>query len=227
MHRLVQSARSAFDLDGLFDGRPMTEVLCLDDLPLVLRTPDAWAEAALREPLALLNDHAYLEKKAAANALELLNRWPEPACPDAWTSTLAAVANDETAHLNSVVRLLARRGGRLERTHRNPYANALRNLVRKGQGSHELVDRLLISALIEARSCERFVILARNSPDRELARFYRRLGSSELGHYHVFLVLAGHALRQSEVDARWRELLEAESAILAAQSPGPRMHSGF
>ncbi|MDR3622465.1 MAG: tRNA isopentenyl-2-thiomethyl-A-37 hydroxylase MiaE [Paludisphaera borealis] len=205
----------------------MTQVLCLDDLPLILRTPGAWAEAALREPLALLNDHAYLEKKAAANALELLNRWPEPAYPDAWTSTLAAIANDETAHLNSVVRLLARRGGRLERTHRNPYANALRNLVRKGEGSYELVDRLLISALIEARSCERFVLLARCSRDRELARFYQRLGSSELGHYHVFLVLAGHVLPQAEVEARWRDLLEAESTILAAQSPGPRMHSGF
>ncbi len=207
----------------------MSKDLCLDDLPLISRTPDAWGESALQEPLALLNDHAYLEKKAAANALELLNRWPEPVCPDAWTSTLAAVANDETAHLNSVVRLLARRGGRLERTHRNPYANALRNLVRKGQGSDELTDRLLISALIEARSCERFVILARRGRDhdRELARFYHRLGASELGHYHVFLVLAGHVLPQGEVEARWRDLLEAESTILDAQPPGPRMHSGF
>jgi tRNA-(ms[2]io[6]A)-hydroxylase len=207
----------------------MTQDLCLDDLPLISRTPDAWAEGALRSPLALLNDHAYLEKKAAANALELLNRWPEPACPDAWTSTLAAVANDETAHLNSVVRLLARRGGRLERTHRNPYANALRDLVRKGRGSHELTDRLLISALIEARSCERFVILARcaRDRDRELARFYHRLGASELGHFHVFLVLAGHVLPHAEVEARWLELLEAEAKILAAQPPGPRMHSGL
>ena len=82
----------------------------LDALPLASRTPDAWAAAVLEEPLALLNDHAYLEKKAASNALELLNRWPEPGCPPDWVQTLAAIASDEAAHLNAVVRLLARAG---------------------------------------------------------------------------------------------------------------------
>jgi tRNA-(ms[2]io[6]A)-hydroxylase len=175
---------------------------------------------------ALLNDHAYLEKKAAANALELLNRWPEPAGPADWVPTLAAIASDEAAHLNSVVRLLAKRGGGLARTHRNPYASALRELVRKGSGNQELADRLLISALIEARSCERFEVLSRVCPDRELARFYRRLRASELGHYRVFVDLAGYAVGESELSQRWRELLPAEAQIIAAQPPGPRMHSG-
>lgn len=206
----------------------MSLVESVEDLPLLSRTPDSWAERALREPLALLNDHAYLEKKAATNALELINRWPEPTPPEAWTTTLAAIAHDEAAHLSSVIRLMGRRGGRLTRNHSNPYANALRLMVRKGQGSAELVDRLLISALIEARSCERFLALARatTTTDRELARFYNRLGSSELGHFRVFLMLAGHVLPPDVVEARWREFLEAEAAILAAQSPGPRMHSG-
>mgnify|MGYP001495056882 CR=1 FL=1 len=206
----------------------MSLVESVEDLPLRSRTPDSWAERALREPLALLNDHAYLEKKAAANAMDLLNRWPEPTPPEIWTTTLAAVAHDEASHLNSVVRLLARRGGRLERTHRNPYAAALRGLVRVGRGNEELVDRLLISALIEARSCERFLVLARNTAeaDRELSRFYNRLGASELGHYRVFLVLAGEVLPEKRVQARWDELLEAEATILAGQAPGPRMHSG-
>ena len=83
----------------------------LDAIPLASRTPDTWAASVLEEPLALLNDHAYLEKKAASNALELLNRWPEPGCPEDWVRTLAAIASDEAAHLSSVVRLLARRGG--------------------------------------------------------------------------------------------------------------------
>src|ERR1700746_4023207 len=96
----------------------------VDPEPLKSRTPDAWAEAVLRQPLALLNDHAYLEKKAAANALELLNRWPEPDCPAMWVSTLAAIARDETAHLALVCRLLQRRGGQLQKMHRNEYANA-------------------------------------------------------------------------------------------------------
>jgi len=205
----------------------MSRAAMVEDLPLLVRTPDSWGERALQEPLALLNDHAYLEKKAALNALELLNRWPEPDPPEVWASTLAAVANDETAHLNSVIRILARRGGRLERTHRNPYASALRGLVRKGLGTEELVDRLLISALIEARSCERFLVLARVGEDRELTRFYTRLGASELGHYNVFLMLAERVLPAPRVQERWGELLEAESEILRAQSPGPRMHSGF
>jgi len=205
----------------------MSQATNAGDLPLLSRTPDSWAGAVIKDVLALLNDHAYLERKAASNALELLNRWPEPDCPHDWVSTLAAIASDEAAHRCSVVRLLNRRGGRLERMHRNPYANALRALVRKGRGNEELADRLLISALIEARSCERFEVLTRCSPDRELARFYARLSSSELGHYTVFVRLAGHVLPEEDVGRRWRELLEAEAALIAAQPPGSRMHGGF
>jgi tRNA-(ms[2]io[6]A)-hydroxylase len=204
----------------------MSQEIVLSELPLLTRTPDHWAIAVLKESLPLLNDHAYLEKKAASNALELLNRWPEPDCPDRWPAILAGIASDEAAHLSSVVRLLIRRGGRLERTHRNPYASALRLLVRKGSGNQELLDRLLVSALIEARSCERFEVLARSSSDRELARFYARLGSSELGHYRVFLTLAEQVATRKETEARWRQMLQAEAQILAAQPPGPRIHSG-
>jgi tRNA-(ms[2]io[6]A)-hydroxylase len=205
----------------------MIEQPTIGELPLLRRTPARWASAVLAEPLALLNDHAYLEKKAASNALELMNRWPGPHCPPEWVGTLAAIAHDEAAHLSMVVRILARRGGRLERSHRNPYANALRNLVRKGAGNEELVDRLLISALIEARSCERFDLLARESADRELARFYHRLGCSEFGHYTVFLRLAGYAVPEAEVQRRWAEMLEAEADLIAVQPIGPRMHSGW
>ena len=86
--------------------------------------------------------------KAASNALELMNRWPEPVCPEGWVTTLASVARDEAAHLNSVTRLLSQRGGKLERLHKNPYAHDLRRLVRKGAGVQELLDRLLVSALL-------------------------------------------------------------------------------
>ena len=138
-----------------------------EDLPLLSRTPDDWAAMVLRDPLALLSDHAYLEKKAAANALELLNRWPEPSPPEEWTQTLASIASDEASHLNSVVRLLTERGGRLERAHRNDYARQLRQNVRKGRGHEDLLDRLLVSALIELRSCERFEVLARYCEERD------------------------------------------------------------
>jgi tRNA-(ms[2]io[6]A)-hydroxylase len=197
-----------------------------EDLGLRYQTPDAWAEQVLRDPLRLLSDHAYLERKAASNALELLNRWPEPTYPDNWLITLSAIARDETAHLHSVTRLLAQRGGRLERLHRNPYANDLRTLVRKGSGPQELLDRLLIAALIEARSCERFEVLSRCCHDPELAQFYRRLWSSELGHYTVFLRLAENILARQEVETRWQQMIEAEARIIQNQPPGPRIHSG-
>ena len=195
-------------------------------LPLLSRTPDTWAETVLRQPLELLNDHAYLEKKAAANALELLNRWPEPTCPRSWVPTLAAIARDETAHLALVCRLLQRRGGRLQKMHKNEYANVLRKEVRKG-GAQELLDRLLVSALIEARSCERFEVLGRVSDDADLAKLYQGLYHSESKHYAIFLQLAAKVRPAAEVDDRWQKLLQIEAEVLAAQEPGPRMHSGL
>src|SRR3982751_538222 len=138
-------------------------------LPLRYKTPVEWAQQVLTEPLLLLNDHAHLEKKAATNALELLNRWPEPNPPENWVAAMTAGARDEVDHLATVSRLLARRGGRLTRQHANHYASELHKLVRKGQGPNELIDRLMISALIEARSCERFNLLALTCNDRELS----------------------------------------------------------
>src|SRR5262252_10557900 len=102
------------------------------DLPLRYVTPRQWAAQVLEEPLLLLNDHAHLEKKAATNALELLNRWPEPNPPENWVTAMTAVARDEVEHLATVTRLLARRGGKLSRQHGNPYASELHKLVRKG-----------------------------------------------------------------------------------------------
>src|SRR5947208_9675366 len=142
------------------------------ELPLRYVTPASWAANVLTRPLELLNDHAHLEKKAATNALELLNRWPEPNPPENWVAAMTAIARDEVEHLAIVSRLLARRGGRLTRQHSNPYASELHKLVRKGQGPAELVDRLMISALIEARSCERFKLLADACEDRELKKLY-------------------------------------------------------
>ncbi len=196
-------------------------------LPLKYHTPPAWAEGVMRDPLALLNDHAHLEKKAAANALELVNRWPEPNPPENWVTAMCAVARDEAEHLGVVTRLLVRRGGRLTRSHRNPYAIALRSLVRAGKGPLELMDRLLISSLIELRSCERFALLAETCTDRELAKLYRGLWASEHGHYLIFLNLAEGVCPKHEVEQRWQTMLGSEAAIITAQSPGPRMHSGM
>lgn len=196
-------------------------------LPLRYATPAAWASEVLRKPLELLNDHAHLEKKAASNALELLNRWPEPEPPENWVAAMTAVARDEVEHLAVVSRLLARRGGRLTKSHSNPYANALHQLVRKGRGTEELADRLMISSLIEARSCERFRLLGEACEDVELAKLYRSLWASEHGHYLSFLQLAERILDADEVARRWDQLLDSESQIIQSQPAGPRMHSGI
>jgi tRNA 2-(methylsulfanyl)-N6-isopentenyladenosine37 hydroxylase len=207
-----------------FDNSGLSAVPTLELLPLLSRTPLSWGTAVLADPISLLVDHAFLEKKAANNAMELLTRWPGEWLPG-WVETMTNVARDETAHLAQVVKLLTRRGGRLERIHKNPYANSLRLLVRKGT-AHEVLDRLFVSALIEVRSCERFAVLSEAASDEELANFYRALYSSELGHYKVFLRLASKIAGKEIAEIRWQQMLTAEARILADQEPGPRIHSG-
>jgi tRNA 2-(methylsulfanyl)-N6-isopentenyladenosine37 hydroxylase len=193
-------------------------------LPLHSRTPIEWGRAVLADPIALLVDHAFLEKKAANNAMELMTHWPNDWFPG-WVESMASVARDETAHLAQVIRLLIRRSGRLGRIHKNPYANALRMLTRKGEAA-EIVDRLIVSALIELRSCERFSVLAAASDDAELAAFYRALCVSEMGHYKLFLRLAFKIGPKAASEARWEHMLGEEARILAEQTSGPRIHSG-
>ena len=205
----------------------MPKTITTDDLPLLSTTPARWVDQVMQQPLALLNDHAHLERKAASNALDLLNRWPEPSPPENWVVAMTAIARDEVEHLAIVTRLLARRGGRLTRTNRNPYAADLRALVRRGRGLEELVDRLMISALLEARSCERFAVLAEHCADKELAKLYRMLYASEAGHYKMFIGLARDLPGAKGIEPRWKHLLHEEAKIIKAQPPGPRMHSGF
>lgn len=199
-----------------------------DTLPLTLRTPLDWGHKVLTDPLTLLADHAILEKKAAYSAMEMLTRWPGDFVPG-WVETMTTVARDEAAHLHQVARILHRRGGRLSRSHSNPYAKALRDLVRMGTGG-EVIDRLFVSSLIECRSCERFSILAEAAAgDRELANFYQSLFTSELGHYRVFLNLARKIGEDdpAAVESRWAQMLDLESKIIQSQAPGPRIHSWF
>lgn len=195
-------------------------------LPLRWWTPVRWADQVLISPLVLLNDHAWLEKKAAANALELLNRWPEPNPPVNWVTAMTTIARDEVEHLAVVTRLLARRGGRLKKQHRCPYAADLRALVRLGRGPEELMDRLMISALIEARSCERFSILADRCEDPVLAKLYGGLYASEAGHYKQFINLAYSLPGVTGIDERWDTILDEEVRVITSQPIGPAMHSG-
>lgn len=198
-----------------------------EELPLRYKTPPQWAAAALGDLVALLGDHAHLEKKAASNALEMLNRWPGIEPPRRWVSILANVARDEAVHLAQVTRILSRMGSSIPKVHHNHYASDLRKSVRLGKGPDEIVDRLLVAALIEARSCERFVLIADAVTDPALADFYKGLWASEHGHYRVFVQLAQKVRSRAKVESRWSFWLDEEARIIQAQPPGSRMHSGW
>jgi tRNA 2-(methylsulfanyl)-N6-isopentenyladenosine37 hydroxylase len=195
------------------------------------RTSLAWARAALADPTALLEDHAHLERKAASNALALLSRRPRlpgeaPRGRRAWCRALVRIAREELQHLELVLRLLRARGGVLGASHANPYASALRRAVRAGRGVDEVVDRLLVSALIEARSCERFERLLEAGPPPDLARLYGALATAERGHHATFLGLARGLAGSGAVASRWAGWTQVERHALAAQEPGPRLFGG-
>lgn len=184
------------------------------------RTPPGWAEAVLDDEVALLGDHAHLEQAAAANALALVRRWPDGVDAARWVGWLSGVARDEVEHLAVVTRTLADRGGQLPRTHRNPYAAALRARA-ESSGSQALADRLHVSALIELRSHERFLLLA--ATNHPLAGLYANLEASEAGHHRLFVQMAELA---GGTEDRWSWWLDVEAEVAEAQVPGPRMHSG-
>ncbi|MCB0354554.1 MAG: hypothetical protein KDD64_13555 [Bdellovibrionales bacterium] len=197
----------------------------LSTLPLRVFTPPTWAESALTDREFLLIDHAHLERKAAQNALSLLHRWPEHLAPETWVRNLSEIARDESSHLRLVLRLLNKADISFERHHRNDYAQGLREHIRFGEADRELLDRLIVSALIEARSCERFHLLAAALPDDELGKLYRGLWSSEKDHYLQFLELSQLVVGAQEVAARWDLFLNFEAQVIQRQPAGPRIHS--
>lgn len=195
------------------------------EFPLAVSTPVGWATAVAQDVPYLLNDHAHLEKKAAQNALDLLLVWPRRDPPEGWMRVLSAIAKDETHHLAQVLRLMQKRGLIMTRAHRSGYARDLRALVRRGKGPQETLDRLLASALIEARSAERFGLLQTAPLEPELRKLYRALWASEQGHYRVFLETARGTFDHQIVESRWEDLREAEAKIIRAQEKGRGLHS--
>lgn len=156
-------------------------------LGLASPTDDAWVDAALADIPRLLSDHAHCEMKAATNALSLAVRYGDR--PEL-VQALSAIAEEEVAHFRRVHALLVERGLPLGTPPVDPYAAALRKSAEVGRGPSALVDRLLVAALIEARSCERFRLLAERCTDPEPRAIWRELLASEAGHYRTFLDLA-------------------------------------
>ena len=190
--------------------------------PVVLRaaTDPEWVALAVERFDEVLADHAHCEKKAAANALSLLQSYPEvPGLP----AQMARLAREESAHLARVLELMEERGLSLGRDGGDRYAQGLQDLVRRNQPERRL-DRLLVAAIIEARSCERLALLAGALPPGPLRRFYGELAQSEDGHQALFFRLAADAHGEEIARARLAVLLEAEAGLIGHRPLSPTIH---
>jgi len=182
-------------------------------------TDPRWAQVALSDLDRTLADHAHCEKKAAASAMKLVADHPDR--PE-MVRSLARLAQEESQHFLAVLAELERRRAPLGPDGGDPYVQALLRLVRGGSG--RLVDRLLVAALVEARSCERLRLLGEAMPDPRLRDLYLRLAQSEAGHEALFVDLARRAGGERDADARLAELAEAEARIVAGLPLLPRIH---
>lgn len=189
-------------------------------LQLKAATSPEWLPLALSHLNEVLADHAHCEKKAAVNALSLLQSYPEvPGLP----ALMARLAREESSHLARVLAVMESRGLQLSYDFGDPYAKALQKLVRTPAGERRL-DRLLVAAIIEARSHERLQLLADGLEDLDLRRMYAELAQSEDGHQELFVRLAEKVEPTEVASSRLAELLTAEADIVAALPVRPAIH---
>lgn len=184
-------------------------------------TSSAWLEQALSHLDIVLLDHSHCERKAAGVALNLMCRYPSST---ALVYQLTEIAREELEHFQQVNLILERRGIALAPLNPPPYGAGLKAQVRR-QEPERMLDLLLVSGLIEARSHERLGLLAEGLSDRTLAKFYRSLMASEARHYGAYWVLATTYFERDRVMQRLEELAEVESQLLATLHPEPRIHS--
>lgn len=184
-------------------------------------TPKAWVDAALRDLPTLLVDHANCEKKAAATAMSLMHRHTEN---PVLLNKMSRLAREELRHFEQVMKVMQRRGIDYTLVTASRYAAGLRDLVRK-KDPGRLVDTLLIGALIEARSCERFATLVPHL-DGELGEFYASLLKSESRHFQDYLKLAADQSDETELEARLQVFRAREQELIESADSEMRFHSG-
>jgi tRNA 2-(methylsulfanyl)-N6-isopentenyladenosine37 hydroxylase len=184
-------------------------------------TSEAWVAQAIAHLDIVLLDHSHCERKAAGTALNMMFRYPSST---KLVRALTAIAQEELEHFEQVNQWLERRGIPLAPLNSPPYAAGLKAEMRKNE-PHRMLDSLLVSSLIEARSHERLGLLGLHCPEPELAKFYRGLMASEARHYGIYWTLAVHYFERSQVDRRLKELAIVESALLSTLHPEPRVHS--
>jgi tRNA-(ms[2]io[6]A)-hydroxylase len=191
-------------------------------LGLKLPTDPRWVNIVETDIAEILTDHAWCEQKAATNAITIIVRHPE--FPD-MVDELSKIVLEEMQHFIMVHDMIKSRGLVLGMERKDEYVNELMNYSNKGGSrTQRLVDRLLFSALIEARSCERFKLLSEELKDEELKTFYRELMISEAGHYTTFIGFARKYAQGIDVDKKWEEFLKFEAEVISNYGKKQTIH---
>lgn len=192
-------------------------------LGLQLPTDPRWVNLAALSLADILTDHAWCEQKAATSCISLIQRYPQL---HMLVQELSPVVTEEWGHFRMVLAEITKRGLTLGSQRKDAYVNALlREQLKGGRPEDRLLDQLLVCALIEARSCERFRILSEGLQDEYLRNFYRRFMESEAGHYTLFLKLAHEYLPADKVRQRWSRWLSLEASIISGpEVRGDRIH---
>lgn len=191
-------------------------------LGLKLPTDPRWVNIIEENINEILTDHAYCEMKAASYAMSLIMKYPNNS---EIVDQMTELSREEMTHFQMVHKLIKERGLKLGKEKKDFYVHDLMKFIKRG-GSEEmvLVDRLLIAAMIEARSCERFLTLSENIKDKELSKFYYDLMASEARHYTLFLKLAKKYGVGVDVDSRWKEFLAEEARIITGYGNDKAVH---
>ncbi|MBX2890482.1 MAG: tRNA-(ms[2]io[6]A)-hydroxylase [Saprospiraceae bacterium] len=192
-------------------------------LGLQLPTDPRWVNLAEMDLAEILTDHAYCEQKAATSCISLIQAYPDR--PEL-VEELAPIVTEEWGHFRLVLAELKKRDLKLGRQRKDEYVNQLLAYQRKGISREEaLLERLLVCALIEARSCERFRLLSLHCSDEALRKWYHQFMVAEAGHYRMFIELAELYFGKEKTRARWKEYLLHEAGIMQQLVPrGDRMH---
>ncbi len=193
-------------------------------LGLKLPTDPRWVNLAEMDLGEILTDHAYCEQKATTTCISLIQKYPERI---EMVKALAPIVTEEWGHFRMVLKELEKRGLELGQQRKDEYVNQLMAFRKQGGSQDDrLVDRLLVSALIEARSCERFRLLSLHIADDNLKEFYHKFMVSEAGHYRLFIDLAKlYGKDEETVMARWQEYLDYEAGLMEnLELRGDRMH---
>ncbi|WP_134386561.1 tRNA-(ms[2]io[6]A)-hydroxylase [Flavobacterium psychrophilum] len=191
-------------------------------LGLKLKTDPRWVTIVESNIQEILTDHAWCEQKAATNVITMITYNSEH---EELVTELLKIAKEEIDHFQMVHDIIKERGLTLGRERKDHYVNELFKFLKKdGSRNDAFVDRLLFSAMIEARSCERFKVLSQNIQDKKLANFYRELMISEAGHYTTFLGFARKYSEKVDVDKRWTEWLAFEGELISNYGTKETIH---